>query len=147
MATKAQPAKTREPGNRTITVEDVENLFEKYDQVPAIATTYEPEFYDDVYVIGTDSVTPVNELYCLTIHSAMNLMCILSDLGPIGYLDAPTVMDQGSHFRYSSRVPWLQFADGTKRNAAQLAQYWKANSGDPGGKTAEMHAREDIAWG
>lgn len=143
------PEKSEKPktANRQITLTKAKEILEEFGVPPDTATTFRPVFSENVDVIGPTSIQDVNKLYCLSAHSALQLMMVLSDLGPVGYLDEPIDMATGSTFYYSRRVPWLKFADGTIRNAGQLAQFWASNYGDPGGKTADMMARQDIAWG
>jgi len=134
---------------KEISVKQVEEIYAKNGHVTPTATTYFPEFNDHILTLGpegTESVA-VNELYCLTIPSAMELMVVLADLLPTGFMDDPQVFAAGSHFYYSEQVPWLKFANGAVRNAGQLAQYWKGNNGDPNGTIADRMAREDVAWG
>lgn len=130
-----------------ISLKDIKAAYAKTGKEAPTATTYQPEFRDDVFVVGVGTETPVNELYCSTVASAAELAIILGDICVAGFLAQPCATAEGSHFTYSSDVPWLRFTNGAQRNAGQLSQYWRANSGDPGGKTAEDHAREDIAWG
>lgn len=132
-----------------ITVQQVEDVYKKNGHSTPTATTYFPQFNDSILVIGPDGTesVQVNPLYCSTVPSAMELMVVLADLGPVGYMDDPQVFAPGSHFYYSQQVPWLTFANGAKRNAGQLAQYWKGNNGDPNGTIADRMAREDVAWG
>jgi len=127
----------------------VKEIYAQTKTTPPTAVTYEPIFDDGVLVEGPNGTPPVSvsENYCLTVPSTMGLMSILADLTPVAYGEYPQIFADGSHFEYSRKVPWVKFSNGAERNAGQLAQYWKANSGDPGGKTAESNARQDIAWG
>lgn len=136
-----------EKTGRGITMADLKKLYLATGRELPTAVSYEPEFRDDVFVVGQGTETEVNPLYCSTVPSAVELALILEDICMRGFLAQPCAMAVSSPFVYSSDVPWLQFSNGAQRNAAQLSQYWKANSGDPGGKTAEEHARQDIAWG
>lgn len=132
---------------KELSLADIKTAYGRSGREAPAATTYQPEFRDDVFVVGVGTETPVNELYCSTVASAAELAIILGDICVAGFLAQPCATAEGSHFTYSSDVPWLRFTNGAQRNAAQLSQYWRANSGDPGGHTAEDHAREDIAWG
>jgi len=135
--------------SKEVDLKHVQEIYTQTKTTPPTAITYEPIFNDGVLVEGPEGTppVPVSENYCLTIPSTMGLMSILADLAPIAYSEYPQIFVAGSHFEYSQKVPWLKFNNGAQRNAAQLAQFWKANNGDPGGKTAESMARQDIAWG
>jgi len=132
---------------REIAIDKLKQSVDKLELVMPTATTYMPVFCDDVFIVGQGTSTPVNELYCLSLPSAVQLAIILANICVAGFLAQPCDLAYGSPFVYSRDVPWLRFDNGAERNAGQLAQYWKANNGDPGGKTAEAWAREDIAWG
>lgn len=134
-------------GTKQITVTEAQEILEESGVEPDTAITFQPTFSESVEVLGASGAQEVNKLYCLSAPSALQLMMVLSDLDPVGYLDDPQKFAPGSTFYYSRRVPWLKFGDGTIRNAGQLAQFWVSNNGDPNGKTAEMMARQDIAWG
>lgn len=130
---------------KEVTMDRVHEIYNELTE--PTATVYTPEFLRHVYVVDPDGhFVPVPENYCLSIPSTLGLMCILEDLGPVGYLDDPQQFTS-TQFEYSQRVPWLRFANGAVRNAATLAYNWKGNNGDPGGKTAEERCRQDIGWG
>jgi len=133
-----QPAKE-------LTVSELNNLAEQYDLNLPEATEYFPQFMQNVEVLPPP--VGVNPDYCLEVNSALQLMHMLDDLGPVAYLDYPQIFSPGSPFYYSRKVPWFVFNNGAVRNAGLLAIYWKSNNGDPGGKTAENNARIDIAFG
>ena len=134
--------------NHEVTIEEVHEIYKQLSATEPTATTYKPIFNPDVKVLGPDdALADVSENYCLRTPSAMGLMCILADLDPVGYMDYPQLFATGSTMYYSQQVPWLRFNNGAIRNAGQLAQFWKANFGDPNGKIAEEMARQDIAWG
>lgn len=130
---------------KELTLEELDRFCKEFDIKLSTATTFTPNFKEDVYV--TPPPVQVSPNYCATVKTAMDLMNILRNLQPVGYLDWPSQFSGGSPFYYTAKVPWLTFSNGAVRNAGQLAYYWKANSGDPGGKTAEKNARMDIAWG
>jgi len=134
---------------KQIRVSQVKKLFAERDIATPTATTYHPDFWDNVYIINPPGFPPtqINPTYCLSIPSTLELMLILDDLQPVGY-GAPPLTYTGGPYSISSDVPWLKFgSNGAVRNAGQLAQYWLNNSGDPGGNTAESRARQDLAWG
>jgi len=133
---------------KQITVKQVQDLFAKEHLPKPTATTYFPKFRDDVYVINPPGYPPtqVNPTYCLSVSSAMDLMLILENLEPVGYMDPPIIYT-GGPFSITSEVPWMTFNNGAVRNAGQLAAYWNNNNGNPGGNTAESRCRQDIAWG
>jgi hypothetical protein len=131
-----------------VTLEKAKEILERFGAETPTATNFMPEFMDDVEVLGPGAPpVPVNPNYCLSIVSALRLMVVLEDLGPVAYLDPPQVFASGSPFQYSREVPWMTFNNGAVRNAGLLAIYWNTYHGDPSGKYADANARADIAWG
>lgn len=134
------------PKDKRLTIQELDAWTKKVGITLPSAITFVPTFKDDVFV--TPPPVQVNPHYCATIECGIDLMNILRDLGPVGYLDWPSPFSPGSPFYFTQKVPWLLFtSNGAVRNAGLLAVYWLANSGDPGGLTAERNARLDIAWG
>lgn len=131
--------------DKKLTVGELETFAKKSGITFPTATTFVPTFNNDVFV--QPPPVQVNPHYCATIECGVDLMEILKDLGPVGYLDWPSPFAPGSPFYFTQKVPWIVFSNGAVRNAGLLAVYWLANSGDPGGLTAEKNARLDIAWG
>jgi hypothetical protein len=132
---------------KTVPVADVNQLYLDLQATPPTAVTYIPSFNDGVLIVGPGEPSNLNPDYCLRIPSTFGLMMILKDLQPVMSMADPLNFDAASPFGFTGEAPWLTFANGALRNAGQLAIYWKANNGDPGGKTAENNARLDIAWG
>lgn len=124
-----------------ITLDQVKEYFEERGLDTPTAINFQPRFRNDVYVVQGEVISKVDPNYCLTIPSAEELMLILEDLKPTGFLASPLSIEA------LDNVPWFEFESGATRNAGQLAQYWNGNAGDPGGKAAEQRARQDIAWG
>ena len=143
----SQAQASKHSASKQITLDEAKEILKDLNITPDTAVTFKPLFLETVEVIGPSGAQEVNQFYCLTSPSALQLMMVLGDLNPVGYLDDPQKFSSGSTFFYSRRVPWLKFGDGTIRNAGQLAQFWVGNNGDPNGKTAETMARQDIAWG
>ena len=145
MTTKTESVATRSP--KQITAARAKEILEEFDVDFPTATTYLPDFQEDITIVGVGTSTPVNKFYCSTVPSALQLMCVLADLQPVGYMDDPQVFASGSPFVFSEQVPWLKFGNGAVRNAGQLAQYWANNNGDPNGRVALQNCLMDIAWG
>jgi len=145
---RKENAGTGKTAPQKITVERAQEILGELGVTPPTATTYYPLFQHDVSVIGPppNAPTPVSPYYCLTIPSALGLMCVLADLEPVAYL-APPQEFVGTQFYFSQEVPWMTFSNGAVRNAGQVAFYWEANHGDPNGKTADTMARQEVAWG
>jgi len=136
--------------DRTLDTAQIQDICTKFN-VTVDATTYQPEFLDRVYVLGPGTgAQPVSPGYCLALPSSIQLCSILDDLQPMIYFADPTPMSTGSPFQYTEQVPWATFqynGEEVHRNLGTLAYYWRGNSGDPGGNTAEHNARLDIACG
>ena len=88
---------------------------------------YVPEFDDTVreQLLGRNDSVAINPRCCLTVTSA-KLMASLFAPKPDIFIAPPIQQAPGSHFAqaFNHGVPWFRFADGTERNAADLAQYW-----------------------
>lgn len=73
---------------------------------------------------GTTSVWAIRgQGYCLSVPSARILASFFSPAPSLVMLP-PITQAPGSPFRFNHDVPWLKFADGTLRNAGELATYW-----------------------
>ena len=94
---------------------------------------YVPVFDSSVleYWSGNPEQTwPINEQYCLMQSSAVILASFWTPTPKI-YTNPPIPQATGSPYRFNHDVPWLEFANGEKRNAAQLAVYWVWFANDP----------------
>lgn len=132
---------------KQVSTNQIVTTCDKFGRTPD-AVEYQPEFLDRVYVVGPETgAQQVNPMYCLSVPSAFELCYILRDLNPVMWKADPSPMAGGSPFQYTEEVPWATFSNGAQRNLGTLAYYWKGNSGNPGGNTAEKNARTDIAFG
>jgi len=85
-----------------------------------------PQYDSGVLEYHTTSpkiVQPINQLYCLMPSSALVLAGLFPDKPKVVFAP-PIPQAPGSPFGFNRAVPWLEFPDGTRRNAGQLATYW-----------------------
>lgn len=82
----------------------------------------------------------ISKYYCLMPSSADTLASFF-DPPPTVVMLPPIPQAPASPFDFNHAVPWLKFADGTTRNAGQLAIYW----GMPGVPDPLAQAKIDIA--
>jgi hypothetical protein len=82
----------------------------------------------------------ISKYYCLSPESADTLASFFDPAPEVVQLP-PIPQHPGSPFAFNHDVPWLNFADGTQRNAGQLAIYW----GMPGVSDPLAEAKIDIA--
>jgi hypothetical protein len=106
---------------------------------------YAPEFDDSVREFLKAKpelgLWPISDKYCLQPASARILASLFPDPKPEILQLPPIPQAAGSPFTFSHFVPWLRFADGTLRNAGQLAIYW----GMPGVPDPLKEAILDVA--
>ena|ERR1700693_1901735 len=92
------------------------------------AEDYRPQYDDSVveWLAGDFLNRPpvnINKAYCLIPSSAMLLASLFASSPKVVMLP-PTPQASGSPFVFNHWVPWFEWPNGARRNAALLAGYW-----------------------